>query len=53
MKTYCVVRKYKDGCHPNNDMIVKEGLTLDEVKAHCQSPETEEKGVWFDCFYEE
>lgn len=52
-KTYKIVRQYKDGNHPDHHKVIKEGLTLAEAQDHCQSPETEEKGVWFDSFYEE
>ena len=52
-KTYKILRKYKDSSHPDNNRVVKEGLSLAEAKEHCQDPDTEEKGVWFDAFYEE
>lgn len=51
--TYRIVRKYKDDSHPDNNKVIKEGITREEAKAHCSSPESEEKGVWFDCFYGE
>jgi len=53
MKTYTIIRKYKDTSHPNHNKIIDSGLTLKEAKEHCSSEETHEKGVWFDCFYEE
>jgi hypothetical protein len=51
--TYTVVRKYKDGSHPDNNKVISEGLTLEEAKAHCSDPDTSMPGVWFDCFYRE
>jgi hypothetical protein len=51
--TYKIVRKYKDNSHPDHDLVIKEGLSLDEAKEHCKDPDTQEKGVWFDAFYEE
>ena len=51
--TYRIVRKYADETHPDNGMVIKEGLTREEAKTHCKDPDTHESGVWFDCFYEE
>jgi hypothetical protein len=53
MSTYKIVRKYADFNHPDNDMVVDEGLTLEEAQEHCSDPDTSEKGVWFDSFYKE
>lgn len=53
MKTYEIVRKYKDLSHPDNNKVIKTGLTLKEAREHCSSDDSHEKGVWFDCFYEE
>jgi len=64
MTTYKIVRSFRDG---HDDVIIEEGLTLAEAKAHCRDPEThskgctsaegialtESKGPWFDGFSEE
>jgi hypothetical protein len=52
MSTYKIVRKYKDS-HPDHNKVIARGLTLEEAQAHCNDLKTEEKGVWFDCYYEE
>lgn len=52
-ETYRIVRKYRDMNHPDHNKEIASGLTLQEAKAHCQDPDTHEKGVWFDVFYEE
>ncbi len=51
--TYKIVRKYRDTNHPDHDKVIDTGLTLEEARKHCSSEDTCEKGVWFDCFYEE
>lgn len=51
--TYKIVRKYRDSNHPDNNKVIKEGLTLEEAQEHCNDPSTHEPGVWFDCYYEE
>jgi hypothetical protein len=53
MKTYRIVRKYKDNNHPDHNKEIDTGLTLEEAKEHCSSDETHEDGVWFDAFEEE
>ena len=53
MEKYKIVRKYRDTNHPNNNRVIKWGLTLEEAQAHCNDPATHEAGVWFDCFYEQ
>jgi hypothetical protein len=53
MDTYKIVRKYRDGNHPDNNKVIKTGLSLEEAQEHCKDPETREAGVWFDCYYEE
>jgi hypothetical protein len=50
---YKIVRKYKDDSHPDNNKVIDTGLTIEEAREHCKDPSTHEKGVWFDCFYEE
>lgn len=64
METYKIIRGYMLD-HPSQ--IIKEGLTLEEAKAHCKDPETssstcKEKenvertlkyGPWFDSFEDE
>jgi len=50
MKTYKIVRFYKD--EDKESEIIKEGLTMEEAKEHCSSPDTEGDG-WFDGFEEE
>lgn len=52
-KTYEIVRFYAEDGHPDHGKIIKSGLTIEEAKEHCQDPDTEEKGVWFDGFREE
>lgn len=63
MTTYKIVRHYRD----HDSEIVREGLTLDEVRAHCRDPEsssntctsdegrqrTADRGPWFDGYTEE
>lgn len=57
--TYKIVRKYAPGSggwqskHPDHNKVIDTGLTLDEAQTHCKDPATHEKGVWFDCYYEE
>jgi len=51
--TYKIVRKYKDVNHPDHDKVIDDGLTKAEAQEHCKDPDTQEKGVWFDVFYEE
>jgi hypothetical protein len=51
--TYKIVRKYKDENHPDHNKVIDTGLTRDEAQKHCSDPSTQEKGVWFDAFYEE
>jgi len=48
MKTYRIVRFFKD----KESEIIKEGLSLEEAKEHCQDPDTKGEG-WFDGFEEE
>ena len=53
MPTYKIVRKYANANHPDHNKEIDSGLTLAEAQEHCKDPSTHEKGVWFDCFYEE
>jgi hypothetical protein len=53
MPTYKIVRKYADSTHPDHNKRIASGLTLEEAQKHCCDPTTSEKGVWFDCYYEE
>jgi len=52
-ETYKIVRYYKDSSHPKHRKIIKTGLTRKEAQDHCNDPDTEEKGVWFDGFEKE
>jgi len=52
-QSYKIVRKYKQEGHPDHNKVIKTGLTWEEAKEYCSDPSTCEKGVWFDCFYEE
>jgi hypothetical protein len=49
---YDVVRKYQDTNNPDHNKIILHEVSLQEAKDHCKDPDTHEKGVWFDCFYE-
>jgi len=51
--TYRIVRRYFDPNHPDDRKVIEPGLTLEEVKDHCNDPDTKEDGVWFDSFEEE
>ena len=53
METYKIVRKHRDMNHPDNNRVIKTGLTLEEAREHCNDPATSEKGVWFDVYCEE
>ena len=58
--TYSIIRMFQDEDQPR--MVIKKGLTLEQVKAHCSDPETssstctnsigldrtERLGRWFD-----
>lgn len=35
------------------DSPIRASCYTHEAKEHCSDPDTQEKGVWFDCFYEE
>lgn len=50
--SYRIVRKYRDSNHPDHNMVVDDDVTLEEAQEHCSSEDTHEKGVWFDCYYE-
>lgn len=55
---YKIVRHYFDEDHPDNRMVVKTGLTLEEAQDHCQDPATRVEDahghtVWFDGYTEE
>lgn len=52
-ETYRITRKYLDNSHPDHNEVIRTGLTLEEAQEHCNDPSTHEKGVWFDCYYEE
>jgi len=52
--TYMIVRFYQKDNVGNE--VIKRGLTLEEAKEHCSSPDTEgvdENGPWFDGFVSE
>lgn len=63
---YKVVRHYFESRSEHLRRTVKSGLTLEEAQAHCRDPETssstcklrrnvkrtEERGAWFDGYYE-
>jgi hypothetical protein len=51
--TYYIIRKYQDNTHPDHNMIVDTGLSLEEAQKHCSDPATHETDVWFDCYYNE
>lgn len=48
METYKIVRFYADSEHPDNNKIIKRGLTLEQAQEHCSRENTHEEGVWFD-----
>ena len=49
--TYSIIRFYKDSNKENE--TIETGLSLEEARKHCNSPESSEKGVWFDGYREE
>ena len=49
--TYKIVWKYRDPNHSDHNKVVAEGLTLEQVRAHCSDESTHKAGVWFDCYY--
>jgi len=63
--TYSIIRMFQDEDQPSR--VIKQGLTLEQAKAHCSDPETssstctnpigldrtERLGRWFDGFEEE
>jgi len=52
MKTYKIIRFYHPSLNKDNG-IIKEGLTLEEAKEHCQDDNTREEGIYFDGYNEE
>jgi len=48
MRTYKIIRFYKD----KEAEIIKEGLTLEEAKEHCNREDTQGEN-WFDGYNEE
>jgi len=66
MSTYKIVRFYKDNDDLNKSVVAR-GLTLEQVQAHCNDPEsssatcttdegvirTHQFGPWFDGYQEE
>ena len=64
-KTYKIIRMFRD--NPQQNMIIKTNLTLEEAQAHCRDPETSSStatnleahmlmrnfGPWFDGYEEE
>jgi hypothetical protein len=49
-KTYSIIRFFRDS--DEESYIVLDGLTLEEVQAHCQREDTHGEG-WFDGYEEE
>lgn len=50
--TFKIVRKHKG--RNVDDIVIKTGLTYEEAKEHCSSPDTRaDDGSWMDVFYEE
>lgn len=50
-ETYRIVRYYKEmGKKPK---VMREGVTLEEAKRHCNDKSTQKKGVYFDGFEKE
>jgi len=50
---YKIVRFYQDSSHSKHNSIIKTGLTLKEAREHCNRPDTQEVGKWFDGYLEE
>lgn len=46
--TYQIFRFYAPHLSRERESIGDGGLTLAEAQAHCQDPESQEKGQWFD-----
>lgn len=51
--TYKIIRFYRDNNHPDNQKVIKTGLTEEKAQEHCQREDTHLKGVWFDGYTEE
>jgi len=52
MKTYKIIRFYKDNSHPDHHEIIETGLTLKEAQEHCRDHETS-TDEYFDGYEEE
>lgn len=50
---YKIVRKYKDWNHRSHNKVIRTDLTLAEAMAHCKSPDSKKKDVWFDGYTEQ
>lgn len=50
METYRIIRFCRDDNNPDHKKVIKSGLTREEAIEYCNSPESEEGGVWFDGF---
>ncbi len=48
LPVYKIVRKYKDWNHRSHNKVIRTDLTLAEAMAHCKSPDSKKKDVWFD-----
>ena len=50
MNNYKIIRFYADG---RRRKTIKENLTLEEAKKHCNREDTHKRGKWFDGYEEE
>jgi hypothetical protein len=51
MTVYEIIRCYKDDKRPIE--IIKSGVTLEEAKEHCNNPDTQKEGEYFDAWRKE
>lgn len=50
MEYFKIVRFFKDGTAPR---VIKSHVSLAEAQEHCNRPDTEKAGVWFDGYQRE
>ena len=52
MKTYKIIRFYREENNPGHHSTIDTGLTLEEAQEHCRNPETS-TAEYFDGYEEE